>query len=421
LFWVLLVGSTLLYFPNETLRGTAGYLIIVGIIASVCWFYLMNPQDTRSIGRAVYNLSRSPHFLFYCLCLIGSQVTLALFYGEVEGAQLFRMAGYVSAGTISYIVLPVIMGTKRLRQFWMALMGVGAGSALLGLPSVFIDQTEFLGLPIYQCGSMDFLGGLYSTAGPFFEPNMYASVLALGVFGASYFILRREHLFLASFVACICLFMVIFAWSRGVYLGIALGFSIWLWIGANRRQRVWLALGGGLLTVIAVFFLFPLPLFDNLLQLGVGMYGRDVLWAAALEAIASRPFTGYGMGEASILQAMSNFGGLIPTIEGTKAMPAHNGFLDTGVQAGAFAALGFFVTGIVSFYRLLRSKLDTLDKKPIAAGIVFTFIATFFQVYSLGGVSTTPLTMSILWGLGNFAPVSSELRQATRRSTRRFS
>ena len=403
MFWILLLASTLLYFPNDALRGTGGYLVAIVITGFVCWVYLANPKDRNSIGRAVQSMLRSPHFLFYCLCLFGSLVGLTVFYNELESAQIVRTVGYMLVATMSYILLPAVMGPKRLRQFWTALMSIGVGSSFLGLLAVFTEKTEFLGLPIYRDDYMRFLG-LYSTPGPFFGPNLYGAVVALGIVGASYFIARREHTFLALLAVFICSAALLFSWSRGVYLAVFSAFWVWLFIGANRQRRVLFVLMGMGLAVMAVFSVLYIPFLYHLFQVNVGGAGREVLWAAALKAIASRPFTGYGMGEATLIQTMDKFGGLAG--RPPHPMPAHSGFLDIGVQTGGLAASAFFVTGIVSFYRLLRSKLDKPNKQAIGAGIVVTFIATMFLTYSLGGVSIMALTMSILWGLGNFAPVA---------------
>lgn len=410
-YWILLLLVSALPYFNKGIDRTWLYMLTMSITGCVCWLYLVNFRSQNTIATVIKNLKHSPHFVFYCMCLTGSQVGLVLFYGDEVGlGNLVRAAGYVFMATIAYVLFPVAVGLQRLRKFWAALMAIGMGCSFLGLLVIFGGASSFLGLiPLHVQKHMIF--SLYATSGPFFEPNMFAAVLAMGVVGSLYFVSRREHVLLTSLTICMCSICIFFTLSRAAYLGVVLGFGTWLWIPGKLSQRMKLFLLGGVLSAVVLYIIshnLAVYYFLDLSHTGT----RTLLWSSALQAIMSRPLTGYGMGSENLLSAMALFGGFAPGSD--VSYPSHNGFLDIGIQAGAGASLAFFITSIISFLRLLRSDIDISLKRAIGAGIVFMLTATNFQPYSLGGTAYAALTMTILLGLGNAAPVMSRFWQGDR-------
>lgn len=409
-YWVLLLLVSTLPYINKGMDRTWLYLMTMSITGCVCWLYLVNFRSRNTVVAVIKNLKHSPHFVFYCLCLVGSQAGLMFFHGEGDLESLVRTAGYVIMATIAYILLPVAVGPHRLRKFWAALMVIGMGCSFLGLLVIFGGKNNFLGLvPLHVLKPTVF--SLYSTSGPFFEPNMFAAVLAMGVVGSLYFISRREYVFLTSLTICMCSICIFFTLSRAAYLGGVLALGTWLWIPGKLSQRIKLFLLGGVLSAVGLYIIshnLAVYYFLDLSHTGT----RSLLWSSALQAILSRPLTGYGMGGENLYRGMALFGGLSP---GGDPYATHNAFFDIGVQAGVGASLAFFITSIISLLRLLRSDIDVSLKRTIGAGIVFMLTATNFQPYSLGGAAYAALTMTILLGLGNAAPVMSRFWQEDRR------
>lgn|GEM_PF-3006535 len=364
-----------------------------GVIAVAFLAGALVLQDRPVLRRATAILTRSPHFLVYLVLLGLSQYLGGVLYGGASVAGSFRFLGYLLMALLGYIVFPAAIAGNN-HPFWKTLAWIGVISAFLGLWVVVTGRTSFLGLTLQQDDLMSALG-LYSTRGPFHEPNIYGFVVTLGMVGLLYRLQDSGRRLVPVLLFLMCAAAVLFSWSRGIYLALAVGLLTWLLTGSAPSRKVLFAAAAATVGLIVVLSLENIPVLSGLLQIEIGLSGREVLWPAAMRAIAERPLLGYGLG--NLIGPVAAHGGIFNGV----AMGAHNSYLDMGVQAGAPLGLAYLLVVGVSWFRLWRSGLQGTERRALSAALAAGFVATLFLSYGLGGASYGALVFTMILGLAN--------------------
>ncbi len=366
-----------------------------GVIAIAILIGVIVVQDRPVLRRSVTIVTRSPHFLLYLVLLGISQYLGGIVYGEASVAGTFRFVGYLLMALLGYAVFPAAIAGET-RIFWKTLAWIGVGSAFLGLWVVVTGRTSFLGITLQQDDLMAALG-LHSTRGPFHEPNIFGFVVTLGMIGLLYHLSCARRRIGYSLLFLFSAAAVLFSWSRGIYLALAVGLLTWLLTGSSPSRKTLFTVTAAAAGLAVFLFLAAEPILSGLLQLEIGLSGREVLWPAAMRAIADRPLLGYGLG--NLIGPVSSHGGIFNGV----AMGAHNSYLDMGVQAGAPLGLAYLLVVGVSWLRLLRSGLRGSERRTLMAALAAGFVATVFLSYGLGGASYGALVFTMILGQANLA------------------
>jgi O-antigen ligase len=360
--------------------------------------------DRKVATLLLKNLANSPHILLYCSWLLISQLLVALVYGDVALDSLWRAAAYILSAFVGYLLLPCAIGQKGTAAWWNLLLAVGTVASGLGVYVALTGQNELLGLHLMVSRYIA-IWDLYATSGPFNEANIFGFASALGVVAGLYRLRATKQVRsrLVAFISIgICGAATLFSWSRAMYVALPAGFVAWMLIGSRLRIKLLAVSIGGLMIMIGLNLAENNPLVRYLLQLDLGLAGREVLWPAAIRAILDRPITGYGLSPFLLVSTVYRYGGAEWADE---PLAAHNGFLDLAVQAGALVTLLYICAIVIAFVRLLTSSAPVEVKRSLAAGMTIAVVAVTFLGYSLGGASYGSLTLTIMFGLGNAMPL----------------
>lgn len=401
LFLTLLVSCWPLQSPLWGESSQSAYFLPLGVILLASLVFLAS-RSVRSLFWI--NMKRSPHIILYCLTLMGSQFVAVVVYSE-EPTAILTAAGYVFVTLTVYLLFPIVINQITANRWWGAVFRIGLVSALMGLLNAFTGVDD-LGIIRLSPGGYFFINGLYSTSGPFHEPNIFGFFLIISTIGGLYFYSLRQRRKLALFAITVYSLALFFTWSRGMYVAWLITMGLWFFWNTNRKE--WFPLLVSLLMLLAIVgaMLPEITAFiESLFTLSLGLTGRDVLWGAAVRAIIERPISGYGFG--NLVDPVFSHGG---DAWFWRPTGSHNGFLDVGVQAGIGSMVLYILTILVSLTRLNHARMERVDKRALLVGIISSILAVTFLSYLLGGASLGSLLIAILLGRGNFAPYAAKIK-----------
>lgn len=168
------------------------------------------------------------------------------------------------------------------------------------------------------------------------------------------------------------------------------------------RKMIWMSLVAGLIAIVLFFtqreFLlgkleldaFTLP----------STLGRVTIWRSALEAVAEKPITGYGLGNFESAYLLFRHPSSEYLRYGKTTVFAHNGFLQVAVETG-LPGLVFFVWGLAAV--LVRTKPLFFKEKMLFSILLVFFLTSLFN-YSLA------LPFNGLIFVGAFALLASKVK-----------
>ncbi len=404
--WVvlaILVSLLPLYARQFDHYGNAGLANRAYVIALVVVLVAAGALAAQRPVLALFcdNLARSPLAWLYCVCLALTQLAVSIGSHDLMMGDAFRVGGYVAVTVIGFVLFPCALHRRGMDAWWNLLFLIGSVVAGLGLYTVVTGSTSFLGIRLAL--SSPFLG-IHAVSGPFHEANIFGFTCLLGFTAGLYRLGACRTIgarCLTLLLMSLCVAGVFWSWSRAMYVALPLAMAVWVLVGVGPLARKLLMVGGAFLAVGLWLAIQASPFASSVLQLEIGLSGRDILWPAAIAAIADRPLTGHGMNGDLLINVVNRYGGWMLGAP----MPAHNGFLDLGVQAGLSVPLVYILVIGVAFWRLLRSPAPMGVKRALAASLTVAVVAATFLSYSLGGASYTSLALTILLGIANAAPV----------------
>jgi len=400
LFFTAVTATLLPYIYNRTEYRLLSYIIAVAAIIGVTSMLWL---DRRMRSLVIQIAHRSSHFLLYCALILVSQSVSTLLIPELGVFDYVWALGYIFGGLIAYFVFPTVIWNGMFKKLLGFLIFVGAFSSAIAVYVAFTGAKEVLGFHIRQVQPYVPLG-IYATSSIFYNANRFGPVAFFGLLGSLYFIWERRYILVVVPTLFLCAAGVVVSWNRGIYLGFALAFSVWLVIITKPSHRY---TSIGLLTLLTITGVFTVahvrPLNAALLELGLAK--REILWPAMIQLIMERPLAGYGFGRAEIIESR------VYSYTGS-ASAAHSAPLSIAFHGGIPLALLYLMIFWISLRRLQRSKLGRPEKATVMAGMTGLFVAALFSDYTPGGVAYATFLYTIFLGLANASPWLSSMRGA---------
>ncbi|HEX9656190.1 MAG TPA: O-antigen ligase family protein [Bacteroidota bacterium] len=344
--WVLVINSY-----DSGIAKTPLFFILAGLLLSIYLaFALIN-------GELVF--FKSPADIAVMLFLCAAVISMVVHPRTANGGETINLwFGYAIcyfAGT------HLFRNEQDFLRLVKALIVVGAVVSVFAIVQYFVPNSSLLdfylgegrrigstlGNPIYLSGFIvGFLPLLLSYL--FLESNRFVRVLLF--------------IFL-----CLLLLLLLATQSRGSIIAVAISTLLFLFLSRaiERTHRFGIAFVLVCATIVSFFF-FPQvsQRFASLLDLDKGstLARRVVFWNAGVDAIASSPLVGYGVG--SYEEAMREFR---PAdywiVKSEDIVPhAHNEFLEVGVELGLiglalyFTAVGVVIIGGIDIWRKSKSE-----------------------------------------------------------------
>jgi tetratricopeptide (TPR) repeat protein len=260
---------------------------------------------------------------------------LASQYRRISMESLVYWAGM---GLVFFLGAAIVPDLKRWRRLALALVTLAAAVALWGLVNWLLD--------VRQVWGMEIAAGRSGAHGTFVNRNHFAGYLTLLFpFGVVLFLNARTlpGKIALAVANCIMVMGVVFALSRGAWLGLLAGAGVMAALlldrTSRRGQMFWL---GVLLFVIVAAVLVQMGLEPVVWRLEqsssdaqlASIGGRVAIWRSALAMFAAHPILGCGPG---------TFGWMFPLYRvpgaNSQAWFAHSDYLQALAETGLAGAL----------------------------------------------------------------------------------
>ncbi|WP_265257922.1 PglL family O-oligosaccharyltransferase [Verminephrobacter aporrectodeae] len=265
------------------------------------------------------------------------------FHGDaiMAAAYWLLFAACVLAGRQVAAHDKLLFGGAGAVPFWLAWVFAGILSLAMALH-------QWLDLSYFSLFIIDFPAGGRPFAN-MAQPNHLATLFLLSLTGALYLyeVQRINSLTACALVLCFCQGLAM-TQSRSVFLGLAFAGIAFYTIRFRHRLRT-PAWGFGVLILAYLAFSMAWPWMNEALLLSNAAQSsldrmepgiRVILWASALDAIALKPWMGWGFGQIGMAQQAT---ALAYPATHTFFSSAHNIFLDLVLWMGIPGSLVFFV------------------------------------------------------------------------------
>lgn len=322
-----------------SLSVTSMFFVSFVFLAAVS--FLWAEQESTAIRRAIFFLSFAPLFLVFSSMISERREKSTRFLLEpfFFGAVLAALVGIIQASS------QILFGSGPVFHFWVGdvlpfFLGASFSAVVAEYPSLLAN-----------------IGGItVLRASAFFpDPHIYAYYMGIAfpigiLFAASAETAFRKHLFV--FLSVIILFADLLSFSRGAYLGLAVGAIVFLPIFFSRfdtRKKLYVTIF--LLFSVATMFFHGNPVGSRLLSAFSfeegSNQGRIAMWQIALKKISEQPMLGYGLGNYPF--------SVKPDAAPREPIYAHNLFLDIATETGIVGAILFSSALIAALLALSRS------------------------------------------------------------------
>jgi len=375
----------------EHIPRLIGYALAFTVVILASLLFVNQPGYLGKVSKISRN---SPHFWIFALFLLLSQYINGLF-GLIGLWGLMKTIGYIIIGISAYLVFPAVLKGEKSRRLWSFLAKLGALFSLLGIIIVVNGGLEIFGLSWEPSFTIQGLG-IRSTKSIFFDSNYFAVVTFVG-FIASLYVLKSKsfnRLWAMSFLF-LNLLGLLLTYSRATYVALFVALVVWFAIDSKLPQKILIILIVILIAIGGTIAIQPSPQLQLFLQIKRGGTGRELLWPAALRAIAERPLVGWGVG--NVAQAIHN--AVLPWAS------SHNSFLDFFMMTGLPVGLIYIWLIIISITRLYLSRKHDVERRFLLTIIIGTLVLIQFTTHTVGGISFGSFILALLLGMANATPV----------------
>lgn len=277
-----------------------------------------------------------------------------------------------------YCALPLVVGAACVRTgnrrllswVFLAAGAVTIPSAVLQLLAPTADSSQFA-IP----------GAAVRVYSFFYNPNLYSEYLIFFISIALALVVteRCRLRWLATGLLACGSILVIFSYTRGTWLGLALGIAVMLCMVDLRALGVSLVAGGGLLALIPGAWERLVSGFS----LNSTTESRILLWRLAGNLVAEHPLTGAGLGR--YLSAIVETAEAHPSlVSGETTLASHNSYLLLAGETGVIGALLFAWVvlracrmGLVFMDRAKKNRSTKLEIAAYSVGIIAFAAAAF--------------------------------------------
>jgi len=338
-------------------------------------------------------------------------------YAENTEQVIYKLSNYVKDALIVLVVVVLLKRPPILRHVIWSLLAAGIFMGTLSVFQYFTGTftTDYGGFA--QAEFMNIVGASnnYRLSGPVGDPNFYAQIMLVLVPMALERMLHEQKLALkiiAGWAAIVSFLTVVFTFSRGGFLGLAVALMILAFLNPPRPIDMVFAISLG----IGLLFFVPQTYFDRVLSLnslipgqnsqGINIrddnsfQGRASQVLTAWSMIKQYPLLGVGLNNfSSRYQEFTKEIGLAPS---ASARSLHNLYLEVAAETGILGFSAFSMIIWLAVKSILNSRkifLETLQEEyanltvGLAAGFGGYLIAAFFihsayprQFYLLIGI-----------------------------------
>lgn len=363
--------------------GLAGDVLAVGMVLLILLCFTLSQVEIATPKYTIVFL-----FPIYFLLLLNMI--------RVPAGESLWSGQFVRVPSVILVNLTCIFAIPALYDFDSVVYAVNRIAALViivGVPSVFLGDHQFLWISIDPYTSFDIFPGLNATLPAlrsiYPDTNAASKIAMFALFLALYEYRRDKKLATRSLLG-IAIGGVYLTHSRGVILAVFCGFVIYLLgIYANREVTV-LALGALIFTSFVGFLFFSgvLPAPEAIKSINLSLRGDA--WRAAIAAFIDHPLLGMGFGESAHLIA--------PYFEQEIVLSPQNSYLKIFVTTGVIGGTSYLLFTVTSV--LLGAYNESMGKVPIELLSLCTalVIIQIFENFSLFGVNQSSVLASIMFG-----------------------
>lgn len=284
---------------------------------------------------------------------------------------------------VSVICLFVAPHAIESKMFLKLVSIVATVIGIVGIPAAFVG-------PYLPLVSVRYGAAVIDTRMPIIEsvfrnPNPLGELLFYGLLGS---FVWKQHRYVRQITVTICGVGLFMTQSRSAFLAAGTALFVYLtWSmldGRMFRKIIATCSVFGSIGYLMLMGLLPAPSFiDN-----IYLAGRQRIWDAAIEAVASDPILGHGHGDvrAIVTQYTTWVGGGV-----------YNSFLRLFVTTGIIGGLSYLFMFMYTFVQQL--KIVATNESVIIFALLCGFIMNeLFSGHSIFGLSTTSVLNVIILG-----------------------
>jgi len=392
LYITAVAGNLFIAKLNPSIRNVLYFLTLLQLLITVVC--LTNVYVFVKQSLSMHNVA----FYLYALSLI----IIQLFFHRLELGMYVRLIGYLASGFLSYIILAQLLSHDQyLLNKWIKIIAFTSG--ILALTAIIsnLGLSSLFGIPFsdkYYYGIL----GLYGTGGILEHPNTLGTEMLLGVACSLYLMNRDKKKTIYKLLFFLSLFGLFLGMHRGPWLasGVALIYFIFSKKGITSKLFYFLILPVGAVALLFILYQYVQTneFLIRLFRINQGLSGREVLWPFAINLIKMQPIKGYGFLSSPDLKWEYENSTILKYAPESSF---HNVFIDTALQSGLMVMFFYMLLFITPLYRVVSLKKVSPLKNLLLFTSVAMVISVIFVNYSIGGLRSTSLAMSVFLGVAN--------------------
>ena len=388
-FYLALISCTLalsIYIPrlvgNVLVLGAYGVFFVAAVASRTDFRAQLRSRSLPALPFRYHPAILVPVVVLWALFVIGFVLNPSL-------RAFLRLSAFVVISGLTLFVVPAVVTRE---QAFAAIGVVGAAVVVLGLPSALTDTpfriagvvlSTTSGAPIETLGVV-----LHSPTAFFTTQNYFRVLVAIGTVASAGAFAQTRSPWLA--LACaLNAFGVYLTLGRAARLAtiVAAGLAA-VYLLAGRRALAGVTALGMFATVVAfASALGIVPTIGPAETLRSALAARLGYWSAAYEAIAVRPFVGWGLVDTPAVIG-DRYAGSFTGV--------HNSYLRLFLTSGIIGGVAYLALAGAALVVAFR---EVAARTPLAlTAFCLVVMALFFQLFAGATIFGTSLS-SVLWAL----------------------
>lgn len=290
---------------------------------------------------------------------------------------------------VVFFNLFVIPRFVNLRTYTLTVACLSSVLVFIGLPTVVFGEVSLFGFSIKPWTNSFRVFGieLFMLNSVMYNSNPFSQFVGIGLISSVWLVAQRASLPRMSLLGLTAVGLFL-SQSRGAILAVGIGLS--LYISSMILGMKWLKLSTTGVLIGAVCGMVVLLMFPSLFD--ISLTGRRYLWLAAIEAGGMSPLLGTGPGQTAEM--------LRPYLPVEyKGAVVHNSYLRMLVTTGILGTASYLFIHL-DVLRQLLIRGTTNEEAAIVCIIITGMVMQMFESFSLFGISSTSIIVSISVGLG---------------------
>jgi putative inorganic carbon (HCO3(-)) transporter len=319
----------------------------------------------------------------------------SLLYARDSDAVLYSLSNYVKDALIALVIVALLKRPQQLRQLMYTFLFIGVFISSFSVHQFLTGNFHGDYGGFAEAELMNIVGETndFRLSGPVGDPNFFAQVMVVVVLiGVERFMHDRNVLVKMLAAACVVLsaFTVVFTYSRGATLALALTLILFFLIYKLKPAQ----LIAVILLGMAVFLFAPPTYFERLFSVrdilpsaggGVDLTSDRAIQGRASESLtawtmfAQHPFTGVGLNNYTALyQEYAKSLGLAPS---ARPRAPHNLYLEVAAETGVIGLVIFLLMIGLAFRGILYARKEFMKAGMYDYAHMVTGFALGFSSY----------------------------------------